>query len=119
MTTPHLDALLTKSREQRTANETLIVQHYNALRYVSAMAEQAAQEAEVCAAELAMQEKRIAELEKKYSEEADEFNAGYDAAKRGEPMSSEPSNTPYDVWCIGWVWGDFQRKAAALTAGGE
>ena len=62
-------------------------------------------------AELAALRARIAELEaeveklnRERSEETAEFNAGYEAAKRGEP-DNEPSGCKYDVWSIGWAWG--------------
>ena len=53
---------------------------------------------------------QIETLRRKQDEEAEEFNAGYEAAQRGESIESEPSRVPYDVWRVGWVWGDYQRR---------
>jgi hypothetical protein len=72
------------------------------------------------AAELAALREAMEAEKRQQSEETEEFNAGYDAALRGEPIDNEPSNTPYDVWCIGWVWGDYQkRKVAKLETKGD
>jgi hypothetical protein len=54
---------------------------------------------------------QIEALQRSQAAETDEFNAGYEAAQRGESIESEPSHTSYDVWRIGWVWGDYQRRA--------
>lgn len=59
---------------------------------------------------------KIEALQKTQAEEVDEFNAGYEAAQRGETIESEPEYTPYDVWCIGWVWGDYQKRKAAKAS---
>jgi len=56
-------------------------------------------------------EERVRTLEAERDGEVDEFNAGYDAARKGKPISAEPDGCKYDVWRIGWVWGDYQSKA--------
>jgi hypothetical protein len=54
------------------------------------------------------------EMQRSQTEETDEFNAGFDAAQRGEPIVAEPNSTPYDVWRIGWVWGKYQKEQAII-----
>lgn len=49
-------------------------------------------------------------LKESTNAETDEFNAGYDAAQAGQPISTEPASTPYDHWRMGWVWGDFCKR---------
>ena len=57
---------------------------------------------------------QIETLRRQQAEEVEEFNAGYEAAKRGEPIENEPSHTPYDVWCIGWVWGKYKVEQGII-----
>ena len=52
----------------------------------------------------------------KYDAEVAEFNAGYDAAKRGDPESAEPTDTRFDVWVAGYAWGKFDQLKAERAA---
>jgi hypothetical protein len=54
------------------------------------------------------------EMQRSQAEEVDEFNAGFDAAQRGEPIDNEPSHTPYDVWRVGWAWAKYQKEQAII-----
>ena len=56
---------------------------------------------------------RVAELERRQAEETAEFNAGFDAFQRGEPVTVEPVSTPYDVWVMGWAWAQYQKQVTA------
>lgn len=47
--------------------------------------------------------------------EVDEFNAGYEACKAGQPIEAEPSDLPFDVWRQGWMVADYERMSAELS----
>ena len=54
---------------------------------------------------LAERDAEIARLKADYAAEVDEFNAGFEAHGAGKTLADEPSDTRFDVWRIGWVWG--------------
>lgn len=58
----------------------------------------------------------VAALKATAAEEVDEFNAGFDAAKNGEPFI-EPQGIKHDQWCVGYAWQRFDwlnEEVAAL-----
>lgn len=46
---------------------------------------------------------------KAYNAEADEFNAGFEAYHRGEPIDNDPCGK-YDSWSTGWVWAKWCKE---------
>lgn len=54
--------------------------------------------------------KGLAEAQKYYGDEVDEFNAGYAAYEAGLLLASEPSDTPHDQWRVGWAWAKFNAE---------
>ena len=66
--------------------------------------------------QLAEARKRLAE----HDEEIDEFNAGYEAAARGESLDDEPAGLKHDQWTTGWWWCMGEKfKARAEKAEAE
>lgn len=54
----------------------------------------------------------VERLRKDYLGEVTEFNAGWEAAKRGE-LDIAPDDAEYDTWSCGWAWfkcSDFERE---------
>jgi len=48
-------------------------------------------------------------LKREYDEEVEEFNAGFDAARSGKPITDEPNESDYDVWRNGYMAGAYDR----------
>ena len=66
-----------------------------------------------------MTSKELQRLKAAYAGEVAEFNAGFDAYRRGESFDDEPADVQYDVWRAGWAWAAFEpmrKEIAALTA---
>ena len=61
---------------------------------------------------LAERDAEIAQLKADYAAEVDEFNAGFEAHGAGKTLADEPSDTRFDVWRIGWVWGKWGTHEA-------
>lgn len=47
--------------------------------------------------------------------EVDEFNAGYEACRAGQPIEAEPSELHFDVWRQGWMVADYERMSAEVA----
>jgi len=54
---------------------------------------------------------RLQQIEKQADEETEEFNSGYDARMRDEPIENEfmyPHK--HDAWSTGWAWADHIKR---------
>lgn len=49
-----------------------------------------------------------------YDEEVSEFKAGFEAAQRGLPDTSEPSRVKHDVWMCGYAWQRYSSLVAQI-----
>lgn len=57
----------------------------------------------------------IDRLRHEYDEEVSEFNAGFEAAQRGLPDTSEPSCVKHDVWMCGYAWQRYSSLVAQIN----
>jgi hypothetical protein len=72
---------------------------------------------------------RAEAAERLHAEEVEQWNAGADAAERGEPVDAEPSaddwklihghTGDHDMWVAGWTYHHFGRKNIAPPQGAQ
>lgn len=69
-------------------------------------------------ATIATQARRIADEDKSIAE----FNAGFEAYRRGEKLTDEPGDVTQDQWRVGWAWAaaePMMNRIAELEAAAD
>jgi hypothetical protein len=61
----------------------------------------------------------LAAERQEYTQEVDEFNAGFEAYKAGVAYEDEPNDTIHDQWSVGWAWAAFNDMRKQLAAAQE